>query len=63
MVPKAFSPSAGLGESPSQDQATSTIYGMPRAAIEMGAVQHVLALEKIAAEIIGFVGTQVKAET
>ena len=30
-----------------QDEATSTVYGMPRAAAELGAVQHVLPLHKI----------------
>lgn len=35
-----------------QDKETSAIYGMPRAAFEMGAVEHVLPLDKIAAKIL-----------
>ena len=35
-----------------QDQATSVIYGMPRAALESGCVDRVLPLEQIAAEVV-----------
>ncbi|HEY5947383.1 MAG TPA: chemotaxis protein CheB [Kofleriaceae bacterium] len=35
-----------------QDQATSTVYGMPRAAHELGAAEHVLAPAQIASELI-----------
>ena len=31
-----------------QDEATSTIFGMPRAAIDMGAVEKVVSLDQIA---------------
>lgn len=31
-----------------QDEATSVVYGMPKEALELGAVQHVLAIEQIA---------------
>jgi two-component system chemotaxis response regulator CheB len=46
-----------------QDQTSSTIFGMPRAAIEMGAAEHILALDEIAAGLVGFVEPKVKAET
>jgi two-component system, chemotaxis family, protein-glutamate methylesterase/glutaminase len=35
-----------------QDEATSVVWGMPRRAVELGAVRALLALEEIAAEII-----------
>ena len=34
-----------------QDEATSVVYGMPKAAFELGAVERQLPLEKIAPEI------------
>ncbi len=36
-----------------QDESTSVIFGMPKVAIEMGAVRKVLPLEAIAARLIG----------
>ena len=41
-----------------QDQATSVVYGMPRAAAELGVVDHVLPLPKIADAIVRSVGAQ-----
>ena len=38
-----------------QDEATSTVYGMPRAAAELGAVDLVLPIDKIANAIMAFV--------
>lgn len=35
-----------------QDESTSVVYGMPRAACALGAVDHVLALERIPAQIV-----------
>jgi two-component system chemotaxis response regulator CheB len=40
-----------------QDETTSAIYGMPRAAIAAGAVDHVLPLPEIAPTLIGLVGS------
>ncbi len=34
-----------------QDEATCTVYGMPRAAVEMGAAQHVVPLDELAEKI------------
>lgn len=34
-----------------QDRATSTVYGMPRVAVEMGAAQHVLAIDDVAEKV------------
>jgi two-component system chemotaxis response regulator CheB len=39
-----------------QDQATSVIWGMPRAAIETGAVDQVLPLDRIADTMLQLVG-------
>ncbi|GAB6139995.1 chemotaxis-specific protein-glutamate methyltransferase CheB [Methylosoma difficile] len=39
------------GTTIAQDEASSTVFGMPKAAIENGAAQHVLNLEKIAKEL------------
>ena len=36
-----------------QDEATSVVYGMPRAAAEMGAAQFVLPVREIGAAIAG----------
>jgi two-component system chemotaxis response regulator CheB len=36
------------GQTFAQDEATSVVYGMPRAAVELGAVQQVLPLTKLA---------------
>lgn len=41
-----------------QDQATSTIFGMPRAAIELGAAQQVLPLEEIAPALLRAVASE-----
>jgi two-component system chemotaxis response regulator CheB len=38
-----------------QDETTSTVFGMPSAAIERGAVERILPLEKIPSEIIKLV--------
>jgi two-component system, chemotaxis family, protein-glutamate methylesterase/glutaminase len=38
-----------------QDEATSTVYGMPRAAAELGAVDRALPIDKIGAAVIEFV--------
>ena len=35
-----------------QDEASSVIYGMPRAAFEIGAVEHQLPLDRIGPEIV-----------
>jgi two-component system chemotaxis response regulator CheB len=45
-----------------QDEATSTIFGMPRAAIELGAAQQVLPLNEIAAGLLEAVAAKVKAK-
>jgi two-component system chemotaxis response regulator CheB len=37
----------GGGSTVAQDEATSVVFGMPRAAIELGAVDRVLPLEEI----------------
>jgi len=39
-----------------QDEATSTVFGMPRSAIEMGAADKVLAIQDVAAEILRLTG-------
>jgi two-component system chemotaxis response regulator CheB len=39
-----------------QDEATSVVYGMPRAAAELGAVDHILPLDKIAPALIEAAG-------
>lgn len=39
---------AAGGVTIAQDEASCTVYGMPKAAVELGAVQHLLALEQIA---------------
>lgn len=38
-----------------QDEATSVVYGMPRAAVQLGAAMRVIPIEGVAAEIAGFV--------
>ncbi len=38
-----------------QDEATSTVYGMPRAAAELGAVDQALPIDKIAGAVIAYV--------
>lgn len=42
---------AAGGVTVAQDQATSTVYGMPRAAVELGVVDHVVPLGELAATI------------
>jgi two-component system, chemotaxis family, protein-glutamate methylesterase/glutaminase len=44
------------GHTIAQDEATSAVYGMPRAAIETGAVDQVLALEDIPRALVELVG-------
>jgi len=39
-----------------QDEASSVIYGMPKVAVELGAVQHILPLEQIAPALEALVG-------
>jgi len=39
-----------------QDQKTCVVYGMPRVAVEMGAVESILPLDKIAEHIVKSVG-------
>ena len=43
---------AAGGVTIAQDEASSVVYGMPREAIALGAVRHVLALEQIAPALI-----------
>ena len=45
-----------------QDEATSIVYGMPRAAFELGAVGHQLPLEKIGPEILKLCSTPSRKE-
>ena len=35
-----------------QDEATSVVWGMPGAAVKMGAAQHVLPLHRVASEVL-----------
>ena len=44
-----------------QDQSTSIVYGMPKAAVDLKAVRACLPLPNIAAEIIGQVANQSRA--
>jgi two-component system chemotaxis response regulator CheB len=39
-------------ETIAQDEKTSVVYGMPRAAVELGAARHVLPLDRIAEKIV-----------
>jgi two-component system chemotaxis response regulator CheB len=41
-----------------QDEQTSVVFGMPKAAIENGAAQHVLPLERISGSVLGFLRPQ-----
>ena len=41
-----------------QDENTSVIYGMPKAAVEIGAARSVLAISKIAPEISKILGDE-----
>ncbi len=41
-----------------QDEKTSVVYGMPKAAVELGAAKHVLGLHDIAPKIIALLGKQ-----
>ncbi len=43
------------GETVAQDKATSVVYGMPKAAVELGAADKVLPIHKIAEEIVGLI--------
>ncbi len=49
---------AGGGRTLAQDQSSSVVYGMPKAAIEAGAVDHIVSLEAIPALIIDMVGKE-----
>jgi two-component system chemotaxis response regulator CheB len=40
-----------------QDQKTCVVYGMPRVAVELGAAEHIIALEKIAEHIVKTIGS------
>jgi two-component system chemotaxis response regulator CheB len=44
------------GQVIAQDEATSVVYGMPRAAVEAGVVDKVLPLEEIPRAIVELVG-------
>jgi two-component system chemotaxis response regulator CheB len=44
------------GRTIAQDEATSIIYGMPRAAVQLGASEVVLPLEQIGAEMTRLTG-------
>ena len=44
------------GHTIAQDELTSVVWGMPRAAVEVRAAEQVLALEEIGPEIVGLVG-------
>ncbi|MFN7551122.1 MAG: chemotaxis response regulator protein-glutamate methylesterase [Pseudomonadota bacterium] len=46
-----------------QDQATSLVWGMPGAAVKLGAVDEVLPLERIAPRLLELAGTQVSVRT
>jgi two-component system chemotaxis response regulator CheB len=46
-----------------QDEATSVVYGMPKSAFELGAVERQLPLEKIAGEILKLTNVRRKGET
>lgn len=48
---------AAGGKAIAQDQNTSVIFGMPKSAINLGAVDLVLPLSKIAPEIVRFAKT------
>jgi two-component system, chemotaxis family, protein-glutamate methylesterase/glutaminase len=43
---------AAGGVTIAQDEASSVVYGMPKAAVELGAAQHVLPLDQIAAALV-----------
>lgn len=47
---------AAGGRTIAQDKATSTVYGMPKAAVEMGVVDDVLALDRIGGAVSDIVG-------
>ncbi len=49
---------AAGGRTIAQDEASSVVYGMPRAAIELGAAEQVVALPEIAAAIVRAVASQ-----
>ncbi len=40
-----------------QDEESSVVYGMPRAAADLGAATHILAISRVAAAIAAAVGT------
>jgi two-component system chemotaxis response regulator CheB len=46
------------GRTIAQDEVSSVIFGMPKAAVELGAMDQVLPTEGIAAEMLGFAGLQ-----
>ena len=46
------------GRTIAQDEATSTVYGMPRAAADMGAAENILPLPRIAERALSAAGLQ-----
>jgi two-component system chemotaxis response regulator CheB len=46
---------AAGGVTIAQDEASSVVYGMPKAAVELGAAQHVLSIEQIAPALVALV--------
>lgn len=44
------------GKTVAQDELTSVIFGMPKAAIEMGVVDEILPVDKIAEEMVKMLG-------
>jgi len=54
---------AAGGQTIAQDQGTSVIFGMPKMAIDLGVVDHILPLSEIASAMEGFAGTGSKDGT
>ena len=48
---------AGGGRTVAQDKATCTVYGMPKAAVEMGVVDEVLPLDQIGRSVTRLVSS------
>jgi two-component system chemotaxis response regulator CheB len=46
-----------------QDEATSVVWGMPGAAVKLGAAQHILPLHRIAAEVLTLTADRPKVAT
>jgi two-component system chemotaxis response regulator CheB len=53
---------AAGGRTLAQDEATSTVYGMPRAAVETGAVERVVAIDEMAPVLVGLVRDLLKGD-